>query len=189
MRHNPDGEIGKAHLRRLKENWYDTYCPEDKSGIDIGCQHSAINETFRRWDIIFGDGDATLMETVSDDKFWTVHASHILEHLDDPVTALKNWYRILKPGGNLIVLVPHRDLYERKEAPPSNWNFEHKSFWVPESSDRPGTNGLRETILKAIPEADIISFRVIDDGFDYSLPWNTHAVGEYSIEAIIRKPQ
>lgn len=180
------GEVSKAYNRRVRENWFEKYCPEDKSGIDIGCQHDAINHTFRRWDIIFGDGDATFMEGVPDNKFWTVHASHVLEHVHDPVMAIQNWYRILKTGGNLIILVPHRDLYEKKLELPSNWNGDHKSFWLPETAEAPHTRSLKHTIFEAIPNAEIILFRILDEGY-YSESALTHSLGEYSIEAIIRK--
>lgn len=183
----PAGEVWKAQERRKTDGWFEKYCPEDKSGIDIGCQHDPVNETFRRWDLIFGDGDATFMAGVSDNKFWTVHASHILEHLEDPVTGLKNWFRILKPGGHLIVVVPHRDLYEKKKQLPSNWNHDHKTFWLPDRAEPPHTHCFKDVILKAIPDANIISYQILNAGFDYSLRADQHSVGEYSIEAVVQK--
>lgn len=181
------GEVTKAKERRIREGWFEKYCPQDRSGIDIGCQTDPVNETFRRWDVIFGDGDATFMEGVSDNIFYTVHASHVLEHVAEPVTALQNWYRILAPGGHLIVLVPHRDLYEKSKKLPSKWNFEHRSYWLPDKEEAPFTRSLRGTIQEAIPDGEIVSFRVLDDGW-VQLPDDVHPVGEYSIEAIVRKP-
>lgn len=181
------GEVCKARERREREGWFDKYAPDDKSGIDIGCQTDPLNETFRRYDIMFGDPDATFMQGTSDEKFFTVHASHVLEHIDDPVTAVRNWYRILKPGGHLIILVPHRDLYEKKKELPSNWNFDHKSFWLPDREEPPHTRSLLGTILEAIPNANVVSFQVLDEGFDHDIPADRHSVGEYSIEAIIQK--
>ena len=54
-----NGETSKAHDRRLKEGWFDKYAPPDRIGLDIGCGRDCLNKTFRRWDKIFGDGDAT----------------------------------------------------------------------------------------------------------------------------------
>lgn len=43
----------------------------------------------------------------SADEFDEILASHILEHLDKPFEIMKELHRILKPGGKLIVKVPH----------------------------------------------------------------------------------
>jgi SAM-dependent methyltransferase len=37
-----------------------------------------------------------------------VIANHLLEHLEDPIGALKEWYRILKPGGILFLAIPDK---------------------------------------------------------------------------------
>ncbi|MEM6368048.1 MAG: class I SAM-dependent methyltransferase [Myxococcota bacterium] len=41
-----------------------------------------------------------------DDHFDAVIASDVLEHLDDDVAALREWHRILRPGGRLFAFVP-----------------------------------------------------------------------------------
>jgi SAM-dependent methyltransferase len=183
------GETSKAHARRLREGWYEKYAPEDKVGIDIGAAEDPLNQTFRRWDLIFGDSDATEMLGVKPESFYTVYASHILEHLQFPRKAIRRWYEILKPGGHLIICVPHRDLYEKKKFPPSKWNPDHKYFWLPETEEPPATKSLKKEILEAVPAANIVSLRVLDEAYNWELGPNEHAVGEYSIEAIIRKDE
>jgi SAM-dependent methyltransferase len=42
-----------------------------------------------------------------DSSFDKILAHHVLEHLDKPFTIMKELHRILKPGGKLIVRVPH----------------------------------------------------------------------------------
>jgi len=42
-----------------------------------------------------------------DNSFELVEASHILEHLDRPFEVMKELHRILKPGGRLLIRVPH----------------------------------------------------------------------------------
>ena len=40
---------------------------------------------------------------------------------------------MLKIGGYLVVAVPHKFLFERKQFPPSRWNADHKQFYTPGS--------------------------------------------------------
>lgn len=182
------GETSKARPRRLREGWFEKYAPEDQTGIDIGCATDPLNQTFRRYDFIFGDGDATFMEGVPNDAFQTVYASHVLEHLQYPEKAVKRWYEITRPGGHLIICVPHRDLYEKKRFLPSNWNPEHTYFWLPDAEERPCTRSLKKVVSEAIPNADIVELRVLDEGHNPNLTKTQHSVGEYTIECIVRKP-
>lgn len=182
------GETKKSKERRLREGWFEKYAPEDQLGLDLGCKMDPLNNTFRRWDLIFGDGDATFLEGLKDNMFQTVYASHILEHILDPMTALKNWYRVLKPGGNLIIVVPHRDLYERKKTLPSTWNPSHHWFFLPDKNEEPCTLSLKFLLETTLPEGEIISYRTLDEGYDHNIPMDRHPVGEFSLEAILRKP-
>ncbi len=43
----------------------------------------------------------------ADNTFDLVEASHILEHLEKPFAVMKELHRILKPGGKLLIKVPH----------------------------------------------------------------------------------
>lgn len=179
-------ETKKAHQRRLKEGFFKTYAPDDLSGIDIGCQQDPLNFTFRRWDLIFGDGDATHMKGVPDEKYQTVYASHVLEHIEDVSTALRNWWRILKPTGHLIVVVPHRDLYERpRKQIPSRWNGDHKWMFLPDRAEPPSVLNFKD-VIEEVP-GQLVSYRVLDQGWVAGLPDNQHSGGEYSIEAIVKK--
>lgn len=181
------GETRKAFGHRMRDGWFEKYAPEDQPGIDIGCQHDPLNQTFRRYDLIFGDTDAQHMFGVPDESFFTVYASHILEHIRNPGEALQNWYRILKPGGHLIVLVPHRDRYEKKMELPSHWNHDHKWFWMPADSEAPCTIGVMPLFKKILPEAEIVSLALLEEGWRETEP-TQHAVGEFSIEIILKKP-
>ena len=40
-----------------------------------------------------------------------VFSSHLLEHIKEHVKALKEWWRVLKPGGHLCLYLPHKDFY------------------------------------------------------------------------------
>ena len=51
-----------------------------------------------------------------------IYFSHVLEHVDDPVGVLQEFHRILKPGGILVIKVPHFS------AAGSYTPF-HKTYW------------------------------------------------------------
>jgi SAM-dependent methyltransferase len=180
-------ETRKAYERRKRTGFFDKYVDLTRPGIDIGCQRDPLNPVFRRYDLLFGDGDATLMADVPDNCFTTVYASHILEHLSDPALGLQNWWRILAPGGHLIVAVPHRDLYEKKKTLPSRWNGDHKFFYLPDTNEEPCTLSLRWLLDLNCPDGEIVHFEVCDEGWISNGP-TKHSGGEYQIEAVVRKP-
>lgn len=54
-----------------------------------------------------------------------VFSSHLLEHIEDYASALKEWWRVIRPGGYLVLYLPHRDLYPRIGTPGSNPDHKH----------------------------------------------------------------
>jgi len=58
-----------------------------------------------------------------------VFSSHLLEHIEDYAGALKEWYRVLKVGGYLILYVPDEDEYpkvgEKGANPDHKWNVSY----------------------------------------------------------------
>jgi ubiquinone/menaquinone biosynthesis C-methylase UbiE len=89
--------------------------------------------SLRAWDM--PDGDAQLLAGVRDESFDFVHSSHCLEHMRNPAEALHNWFRVLKPNGHLICMVPDEDLYEQGHFP-SAFNADHKwtfTLWKAQS--------------------------------------------------------
>lgn len=157
-------------------------------GVDIGCGTDKVVAEADEWDLyqVGQQGDATFMEGVPDGKYDWVYSSHCLEHLEDPTEALKSWWRILKPGGNLIIYIPHRDLYEKRKQPPSKWNYEHKRFYVMESHEPPGTLGILQLLKEVLSGYEILLVRKCDDGHTITDP-EVHSDGEYSIEVVVKK--
>ena len=49
--------------------------------------------------------DASL---IASDCYDFVAASHVLEHVANPLRALQEWKRLVKPSGTILVLVPHK---------------------------------------------------------------------------------
>jgi predicted SAM-dependent methyltransferase len=61
-------------------------------------------------------GNANDLSRFSDNVFSEIYASHIVEHLDyngELQAALKEWYRVLKPGGRIYISVPDLDILAR----------------------------------------------------------------------------
>ena len=110
-----------------------------------------------------------------------VFSSHCLEHIVDFKNALREWHRVLRVGGFMVISVPHQFLYEKRTAPPSRWNADHKRFYTPaslmaevESALKPNTYRLRHLVDN-------------DVGFDYSIPPGRHSDGCYEIEMVLEK--
>ena len=130
------GYSSRSYKRRVKEGFYEKYIVG--KGIDIGCSdyQRAISDQVD----LYNDfqtpklkvtmcGDATYMKRVKDDTYDFVLASHILEHIKHPDRAIKNWFRILKPAGHLIICVPERDIFEFRKELPSYKNEDHKWYF------------------------------------------------------------
>lgn len=53
--------------------------------------------------------EATDLKPVADSSYDCVLASHCLEHIANPLRALAEWKRIIREGGALLLVLPHRD--------------------------------------------------------------------------------
>jgi len=124
-------EQSKAAKRRFNDGaFHSRYFVGD--GIDIGGKPDPLGQyagvfpmmrSARTWDL--EDGDAQYLASIPNNYFDFVHSSHCLEHMVDVYEAMRNWIRVLKPGGYLIVTIPDEDLYEQRVFP-SRFNADHK---------------------------------------------------------------
>ncbi|MEO1299185.1 MAG: tetratricopeptide repeat protein, partial [Cyanobacteria bacterium J06636_16] len=58
-------------------------------------------------------GNANDLSRFKDETFTDIYASHLVEHLDyrdELVNTLKEWYRVLAPGGRVYISVPDMDI-------------------------------------------------------------------------------
>ena len=51
--------------------------------------------------------DATDLSGIQSDKYDFLISSNCLEHIANPLKAIKEWERVVKPGGQLLILVPN----------------------------------------------------------------------------------
>ncbi len=81
--------------------------------------------------------DAVDLSVIADETYDLVISSHVIEHLANPIRGLKEWQRILKPGGMMIVVAPDkRFTYDRnRPVTPLSHILEDFAFNTPEDDD------------------------------------------------------
>ena len=55
--------------------------------------------------------DATNLSIFASQSCDSVFSSHLLEHIEDTESVLKEWWRVIKPNGYLVLYLPHKDFY------------------------------------------------------------------------------
>jgi SAM-dependent methyltransferase len=92
-------------------------------GLDLGCGPSKTFPHFIGVDnhkdtYLFGVQmkpdvvcDITKLDVFGSASMDFVFSSHALEHIKDHAAALKEWWRVIKPGGHLCLYLPHKNFY------------------------------------------------------------------------------
>lgn len=190
-------ELSKSIARRMADpNFINHYFVGH--GIDIGGKPDPLaqyQEQFPRmasvriWDL--NDGDAQYLAGIADDTYDFVHSSHCLEHLRDPFEGLGHWFRVVKPGGYLVALIPDEDLYEQGVFP-STFNRDHKWTFTlyKEHSWSPRSVNVLDLIRHLGAAADIQYLRQLNASFRFSarrMDQTLTPIGECAIEFVVRK--
>jgi len=190
-------ECSKSIARRLHNvNFSNRYFVG--KGLDIGGKPDPLAlyqslffqmESIQTWD--WEDGDAQFMVGVADGSYDFVHSSHCLEHLVNPREGLRNWLRVVKPGGFLIITVPDEDLYEQGQFP-STFNKDHKwTFTIHKvNSWSEKSINILEMVTELGSEAELLKIELLNNTFRYDLPRYDQTltpVAECGIEVVIRR--
>ena len=110
-----------------------------------------------------------------------VFAGYRLQDIADYRLALRTWFEAVRPGGVLVIVVPHAFLYERQNALPSRWNPEQRRLYTPAS--------LMDEIEESLSPN---SYRVrhlgdADSGYDYGAPDTAFPVGRHDVQLVLER--
>jgi len=136
--------------------------------IDIGAGEDLVCDGAEKFDQ--DDGDANHITRYRNmNTYDTVHSSHCLEHMYEPEKALLEWWKIIKPGGYLVLVVPDEDLYEQGYWP-SHFNRDHKATFTisNKKSWSPVSFNILE-LVSSLPNSEIISAEIQDKYYEYNL--------------------
>ncbi|MBB5730439.1 hypothetical protein FHS99_002942 [Sphingomonas prati] len=177
-------ESGKSYATKIADGFIDRYLsgPAVMEVGYVGYDHQTVPIVPQAVGVDIGypgyDGQRF---PFADQSLDAIYSSHCYEHIPDYRAVLKDWFRLLKNGGFLIIVVPHQHLFERKRQMPSRWNPDHKRFYTPRS-----LLGEMESAL------DENSYRIRhlvenDAGFNYRPTPRETGSGCYEIELVVER--
>ena len=137
----------------------------DRYSVEVLRKHypELVGETLIAPDII---DDAESLHTLGDSSQDFVVAAHVIEHMRNPILALQNWVRVVKPGGGLYLVVPDkRRTFDKQrdrtpldhlimdyEQPSAHRDFEHFLEWAAKVDGKPRREAAR--FAKELAERD-----------------------------------
>lgn len=90
--------------------------------ITVDNMHHAAFGFTQKPDIL---SDADNLGMFADQSMDFVYSSHTLEHMEDYKGTLKEWWRLVKVGGYLVLYLPHKDFYPNIGQPGANPDHKH----------------------------------------------------------------
>ena len=135
-------------------------------GLDVGCGQYKTYDHFIGvdnghharefgWDIHpdVSVDDATDLSIFNGQSMDFVFSSHLLEHIEDTEAALREWWRVIKPGGYLVLYLPHKTLYpnigEEGANPDHKHDFNRDDITLIMEKFKSGWNFLRNDLRDA----------------------------------------
>lgn len=161
---------------KTRQLWNDAMLALFKGkGIDIGCGVDPVFPGVECFDQ--PQGDANRITDHVQGLYDFVFSSHCLEHMRDPRAALSEWYKLVRPGGHMVVLVPDEDLYEQG-CFPSIFNGDHKFTFTLAKASSWSPRSINVYELARATGGEVVSLALQDHGYDRRL--QRHAPGEWS---------
>jgi SAM-dependent methyltransferase len=161
---------------KTKKLWGDfEYSLLQGDGIDIGVGGCPSAPGVLPFDQ--KQGDANHITDYVDRQFDFVYSSHCLEHMHDARAAIQEWWKLVKPGGVLFLIVPDEDLYEQGFWP-SHFNPDHK--WTFTLSKRKSWSPVSINILdlvKTLQGSELLKAELHDLNYRRDLLGNGYRPG------------
>lgn len=159
-----------------------------RGGLDIGCGPKKVwahllgvdsgkdTELFgvqMKPDIVVGSAERLAL--FADAAVDSVFSSHLLEHIENWTAALREWWRLVKVGGHLVLYLPHADLYPNVGQPGAN--PDHKHDFRPDD--------ILDFCRLAFPDWTLLENQTRDAGNEYSfllvLRKEAHGAGQSDV--------
>lgn len=109
-------------------------------------------------------GDAARLIWFADGALDFVFSSHLLEDFVDVAGVLKEWLRVLKPGGRLIIFCPDEQVYRRHcqaTGQPYNEHHVHADFSLAFVKRELAATGVPMRVLHENPLVDVYSWELV----------------------------
>lgn len=117
----PRGETDLCRSRLIK------YCKGQ--GLDLGCGNIKIKSDAIGIDLTNPNADmrqdVRLMPYYDNEHFDYIYSSHLLEEIEDTESTLKEWIRVIKPGGFLVLYQVDKEYYYPLNDPRCNKSHIH----------------------------------------------------------------
>jgi predicted SAM-dependent methyltransferase len=144
------------------------------NGLDLGFGGDAITPAAVRVDFptpysrtagqpVQLGGDCRNLEWFRDECLDYVYSSHLLEDFEDTESVLKEWLRVLKPGGMLIIFCPDEQVYRRHCSETGHYyneNHKHADFSLRKVKEMLAKLGQTDVVHEN-PLVDVYSWELV----------------------------
>lgn len=108
-------------------------------------------------------GDAARLPWFTDGALDFVYSSHLLEDFDDTETVLREWLRVLRVGGRLIIFCPDEQAFRAhcaRTGQPYNQHHKHETFSLAFAKELLARIG-GTRVVHEVPLVDIYSWELV----------------------------